>query len=492
TDNTAVCWGNNDDGRADAPGGAFTTVSAGKGHSCGVRTDNTVACWGSNDDGRADAPGGAFTAVSAGLWHSCGVRTDNTVTCWGDNVSGEADAPGGAFNVVSAGSWYSCGVRTDNTAVCWGNNDDGRADAPGGAFTTVSASSRHSCGVRTDNIVTCWGSNDDGQADAPGGAFTAVSAGNRHSCGVRTDNTVACWGNHSAGRPSFGAVPVKSSALKGWIEENVVNYYMRNFGPDQPHWLRESWYGVPLELFDGTYNAMSGCGQYHRGGSNRSTIYLTTECHRAHRTILHEIAHHFTLNARTWDGDREKDLARWSLWLYLYDLGVPIVSPGQSHGHIGEIIAELMGQYTLGQYEYIDHVYSITGSSYANLDTRAVFHMDTLAVLNSVSTGEVPQWFFDTYTTDSTLATIDLDKLIADLRELSRNPYLPTFPGDELLLEAEYIADMFLCINAEGERVWQNPWADGECDTRRPSAYTLPAASAEQVDASWRDPLHIQ
>ncbi|MCQ3805747.1 MAG: hypothetical protein KTV16_00430, partial [Acidimicrobiia bacterium] len=80
-------------------------------------------CWGYNGRfGRADAPGGAFKTVSTGAEHACGVRTDNTVTCWGRDGFFGADAPGGAFKTVSAGGALSCGVKTDNTVTCWGFN----------------------------------------------------------------------------------------------------------------------------------------------------------------------------------------------------------------------------------------------------------------------------------------------------------------------------------------------------------------------------------
>ena len=68
-------------------------MSAGGGHSCGVRTDGTIACWGDNRRGQAVAPSGAFTTVSAGGGHSCGVRTDGTAECWGSDFSGAATVP---------------------------------------------------------------------------------------------------------------------------------------------------------------------------------------------------------------------------------------------------------------------------------------------------------------------------------------------------------------------------------------------------------------
>ena len=143
--------------------GNFKAVSAGWHHSCGLRTDATITCWGGNSDGQVDAPGGAFSAVSAGGFqagsHSCGLRTDATITCWGDNEFGQVDAPSGAFSAVSAGGDHSCALRTDGAVICWGasSEDWHVVDAPSGAFSAVSAGGYHSCALRTRGVVVCWG-----------------------------------------------------------------------------------------------------------------------------------------------------------------------------------------------------------------------------------------------------------------------------------------------------------------------------------------------
>ena len=197
---TVICWGDNHFKQIFAPEGLYSAVSAGNFHTCGLRTDGTVECWGANitadgdPAGQSDAPEGAFSAVSAGGEHSCGVRTDGAVECWGNNTGGQSRSPRGTFSVVDAGSWHSCGLRTSGTIACWGLDGSGQANAPGGGFSAVSAGWGHSCGVRTDGTVDCWGWNEDGQTDAPGGTFSAVRAGNSHSCGLRTDGTVECWG----------------------------------------------------------------------------------------------------------------------------------------------------------------------------------------------------------------------------------------------------------------------------------------------------------
>ena len=200
TDGTAQCWGSNNNGETDAPTGAFTAITAGGHHSCGLRTDGTAQCWGSNNNGETDAPTGTFTAIAAGWDHSCGLRTDGTAQCWGDNGSGQTDAPTGAFTAITAGGEHSCGLRTDGTAQCWGSNGSGETDAPTGAFAAITAGGHHSCGLRTDGTAQCWGNNFSGQTDAPTGAFTAIAAGWDHSCGLRTDGTAQCWGDNGSGQ----------------------------------------------------------------------------------------------------------------------------------------------------------------------------------------------------------------------------------------------------------------------------------------------------
>ena len=86
---------------------AFTTtykdVSAGGKHSCGLSTDGTITCWGNDDDGQANAPSGSFKAVSVGEEHSCGLSTGGTITCWGYNDDGQTNEPSGSFKALSSG-----------------------------------------------------------------------------------------------------------------------------------------------------------------------------------------------------------------------------------------------------------------------------------------------------------------------------------------------------------------------------------------------------
>ena len=145
----------------------FTSVIAGKRHTCGVKTDGSVVCWGSNSYGVATPPQGRFSSVSAGSFHTCGVSEDGSVACWGDDEDGESTPPQGRFSSVSAGRDHTCGVKEDGSVACWGDDENSQATPPQGRFSSVSAGGDHTCGVKEDGSVACWGDDRYGQARPP-------------------------------------------------------------------------------------------------------------------------------------------------------------------------------------------------------------------------------------------------------------------------------------------------------------------------------------
>jgi alpha-tubulin suppressor-like RCC1 family protein len=58
-----------------------------------MRPDGIVACWGRKPESEASSLAGAFAALSAGGGHTCGVKIDGTIVCWGDNSYGQATPP---------------------------------------------------------------------------------------------------------------------------------------------------------------------------------------------------------------------------------------------------------------------------------------------------------------------------------------------------------------------------------------------------------------
>ena len=224
---------------AETPSGkAFSAVSLGAAHACGLRTSGEIVCWGSNNIGQTDAPSGRFSAVSAGGGHTCGLRPSGAIECWGYNDYGQTNAPDGTFSAVSAGYDHTCGVRTNSAVECWGRNTlivtdivqgsamrgahAGQADAPDGMFSAVSASENHTCGLRTSGEIVCWGSNfgpDEGlytgQANPPSGTFRAVSAGTESTCGLRASGVLECWGFTSPDAPAGTFSAVSLGGLTG-------------------------------------------------------------------------------------------------------------------------------------------------------------------------------------------------------------------------------------------------------------------------------------
>ena len=198
TGGAVTCWGNDANGRLEAPAGEFTAVAVGSHHACAVRIDGVVECWGGNEYGEADAPSGHFEAATAGINHTCGIRTGNEVVCWGGGQD-QTDAPDGEFVSVAAGGYHTCGVRSDRSVVCWGRGLEGQVDAPDGEFVSVAAGGYHTCGIRSGGAAVCWGGDEDGTSEALSGSFTVIAAGWRHTCGIRPDRSVECWGNSEHG-----------------------------------------------------------------------------------------------------------------------------------------------------------------------------------------------------------------------------------------------------------------------------------------------------
>jgi cysteine-rich repeat protein len=205
-----VCWSDNGEDQGNPLPGPFQSVSAGWGHTCGIKDDGSVVCWGYNEWGQSDPPQIFFQSMSAGASHACGVKPGGSIECWGDDQFGQstppASGPGEEFVSVSAGWGHTCGVtkggNIDGRVVCWGE-EDVVASTPDEQFSSVSAGQGHTCGVKLDGSVTCWGYGADGQTSPPGGNnFTSVSAAAFYTCGLKMDGFVECWGTDLLGQVS--------------------------------------------------------------------------------------------------------------------------------------------------------------------------------------------------------------------------------------------------------------------------------------------------
>jgi len=130
---------------------AFSSLDAGAWHTCGVVSAGTAYCWGNNGYGQlgdgttnqrtttpvAVSGGRTFTSLVAGRSHTCGMISGGTAFCWGNNEYRQiGDGPmdnrttpvavsgGLAFTSLVAGveGCHTCGLTTGGIAYCWGAN----------------------------------------------------------------------------------------------------------------------------------------------------------------------------------------------------------------------------------------------------------------------------------------------------------------------------------------------------------------------------------
>jgi alpha-tubulin suppressor-like RCC1 family protein len=246
----------------------WRSVSAGRFHTCGIRTTGRLYCWGSDIQGQlgntsmssvqgspTEVAGGHtdWTHVSAGGEHTCGRRSNGRLYCWGRDDSGQvgdgnADfgasqhlpvAVGNAttWTMVSAGEVHTCGRRSNGRLYCWGSDGNGRLGNGAAStnnqtvpnqvagnvttWTSVSAGGSHTCGRRSNGRLYCWG-NDDPFGQLGNGAtlvdkvspalvaggftnWSSVTAGVSHTCGRRSNGRLYCWGNDAFGELGNGA-----------------------------------------------------------------------------------------------------------------------------------------------------------------------------------------------------------------------------------------------------------------------------------------------
>jgi alpha-tubulin suppressor-like RCC1 family protein len=274
TGHSLYCWGRNEngqvgDGNTDTPhlglhrvgaAGAWSSVSAGTYHTCGITTAKNLYCWGNNEygevgDGDTDSPhlglyrvgaAGVWSTVSTGSYHTCGITTAKNLYCWGRNENGEVgdgntDNPhlglyrvgaAGVWSTVNAGAYHTCGITTAKNLYCWGYNGhgevgDGNTDNPhlglyrvgaAGVWASVTAGYGHTCGITTAKNLYCWGYNDDAEVGdgtqitprlglyrvGAAGVWSTVNAGDYHTCGITTAKNFYCWGNNGSGQVGDG------------------------------------------------------------------------------------------------------------------------------------------------------------------------------------------------------------------------------------------------------------------------------------------------
>ncbi len=235
-------------------------MSAGYSHTCAASDEienltdlesleSIVWCWGVNEFGQVGyhryratdgnrptaIPGlNNFKTLSAGRGHTCGITSADTVKCWGWNEFAQLGREPSAIKLLdlrppsqSSGSYFALDLFINPSSSQLAKLTRVEAISAGWAHTCAIAADRDDAGAITgENAVYCWGSNEHGKSGAPWWPYEhqgsveysaapikieglkdvkAISAGTRHTCAIVNelqdirnsdgDNIVYCWGD---------------------------------------------------------------------------------------------------------------------------------------------------------------------------------------------------------------------------------------------------------------------------------------------------------
>jgi alpha-tubulin suppressor-like RCC1 family protein len=219
-----------------APDAPRSSLVAGWGHTCALRSDGTMLCWGGNTFGQLGAGndllgvgncpgrnagsillcsttpvtvtgGRTFTSIASGFEHTCALAAGGDAYCWGASGKGH----GGE-------EWPpSCDPSRGN---CNCDPSEGTCNGVplqvGGnvKFASIVAGYYHSCGLRIGGGAYCWGDEllTGGLGTGAGGirrtptavigsiSFTSLASGAHHVCGLDTGGAAYCWGLNIGGQ----------------------------------------------------------------------------------------------------------------------------------------------------------------------------------------------------------------------------------------------------------------------------------------------------
>ena len=250
-------------------GQSVTQIYAKQSRTCIVLNDNTASCWGFNEDGQAGddstnrykspsakvqfPDGKRVKSMGMGLKHTCAILEDDTLTCWGldshgalgngnldtsDKYTPQTITTPSDRKVVKVepGATHTCILLDDGGVMCWGRDNLGQLGngdtsdtihAPssnvelpeGRAAIDLSVGDHHSCALLDNGSVACWGQNNHGQLGdntttnrpipiypyLPAGSLAvSVAVGPFNTCAILENSSLYCWGHNGYGRLGIG------------------------------------------------------------------------------------------------------------------------------------------------------------------------------------------------------------------------------------------------------------------------------------------------
>ena len=250
--------------------------------------------------------------------------------------------------------------------------------------------------------------------------------------------------------------PSASELAARYIEDNFITPYQ-----SAHPWLAEAWFNVPPKVVvtksgESSYNPFLG------------TVHLAPGHYKDRAVVYQQLARHYTNNKRILQGKPAAMLSMLTMWLHLTATRSDTGSPN----NVATAIATSLAGYTI------------------NGDQAECVTEKVCATVASASAQQVPQWFYDTYTSDGTLDTVDLEKVWAGFRNTTHGP-------GAILWMVSNTDEVFggHCSTEEASRAqstsaMHNPWVDGGCVNRRPQDLSATQDDAGDLTVSWRAPLH--
>jgi alpha-tubulin suppressor-like RCC1 family protein len=244
-------------------------VSAGYGHTLGIKTSGELWAWGGSACGRLGdgtltdkcSPIREFCSatnwcqVSVGNTHSAAIKTSGELWAWGSNRCGRLGdgtlttrcspvreiCSATNWCQVSAGYGHTLGIKTSGELWAWGSNASGRLGD--GTLTNRCSPVREFCSatdwcqvsaenataaIKTSGELWAWGNNYCGRLGD--GTLTTrcspvreicsstdwcqVSAGACHSAAIKTSGELWAWGGSACGRLGDGTLTTRCSPVR--------------------------------------------------------------------------------------------------------------------------------------------------------------------------------------------------------------------------------------------------------------------------------------